>query len=172
MRQNNTNQSLNWKLYDLDGKDYTEEDSLTLTIEALNEFKSENPSFIGGKYIYAPIKVTANEKIATYFETIRRLHSKFPNFLIGFDLVGQEDPSPPLVSYAEQILQLPDDIKLFFHAGETNWYGSIDENLVCISSFQFISFHFISKSFESKQSCRLGFSPPVAICTRYIPLYQ
>lgn len=99
-------------------------------IEALNEFKSDNPSFIGGKYIYAPSKIASNETIASYFEIIRRLHKKFPDFLVGFDLVGQEDPSPPLVSFAEQILQLPDDINLYFHAGETNWYGSTDENLV------------------------------------------
>lgn len=104
---------------------------MTLVIEALNEFKNENPSFIGGKYIYAPSKMNTNETIAKYFEIILRLHEKFPNFVVGFDLVGQEDPSPPLVTFAEQILQLPDDIKLYFHAGETNWYGSIDENLVC-----------------------------------------
>lgn len=114
----------------MDGKDYSDEDSLALVIEALNEFKSANPSFIGGKYIYAPVKIATNETIASYFDTIRRLRKKFPNFVIGFDLVGQEDPAPPLVTFAEQILQLPDDIKLYFHAGETNWYGSIDENLV------------------------------------------
>lgn len=132
------------KLYDLDGKDYTDEDSLTLVIEALNEFKSENPSFIGGKYIYAPSKMTTNDTFASYFEAILRLHKKFPNFVVGFDLVGQEDPSPPLVSFAEQILQLPDDIKFYFHAGETNWYGSVDENVVCLLLFHFISFQFES----------------------------
>lgn len=50
--------------------------------------------------------------------------------MIGFDLVGQEDVAPTLVSYAEQILKLPSNIQFFFHAGETNWFGSIDENLV------------------------------------------
>lgn len=106
-------------------------------IEALNEFKSDNPSFIGGKYIYAPIKMATNETIAGYFEVIRRIHKKFPEFVVGFDLVGQEDPSPPLVKFAEQILLLPDDIKFYFHAGETNWYGSIDENLVCFGRTTF-----------------------------------
>lgn len=110
---------------------------MTLVIEALNEFKSDNPSFVGGKYIYAPVKIATNESIASYFEIIRRLHTKFPDFVIGFDLVGQEDPSPPLVTFAEHILQLPDDIKFYFHAGETNWYGSIDENLVGVLQFHF-----------------------------------
>ncbi|XP_031635402.1 adenosine deaminase AGSA-like [Contarinia nasturtii] len=44
--------------------------------------------------------------------------------------VGQEDKAPGLVSFAEQILQLPDDIKILLHAGETAWFGSVDENLI------------------------------------------
>lgn len=156
-----------WQLYDLDGTKYAEEDALALVIEALNEFKLENPSFIGGKYIYAPIKMATNETIATYFETIRRLHKKFPNFLVGFDLVGQEDPSPPLVSFAEQILQLPDDIKLYFHAGETNWYGSIDENLVgLLCAFR--------KEIESHRSLHYQYAIHIFILTfdLYILIYS
>lgn len=103
---------------------------MKIYVDALNEFKQENPSFIDGKFIYAPLKTLPNATIATYFEIIRRLHERFPNDLAGFDLVAQEDISPPLESFAEEILKLPDDIKFFFHAGETNWFGSIDENLV------------------------------------------
>lgn len=119
----------------MDGKDYNEENAMEIYIEALNEFKQENPSFIGSKFIYAPNKQVPNETAATYFEIIRRLHAKFPQFLAGFDLVGQEDTAPGLVSFAEHILQLPDDIRFFFHAGETNWFGSVDENLVIVISF-------------------------------------
>lgn len=68
---------------------------------------------------------------------MRRLHAKFPEFLAGFDLVGQEDVAPGLISFAEQILKLPSDLKFFFHAGETNWFGSVDENLVIIIIFIF-----------------------------------
>lgn len=119
----------------MDGKIYNEEDTIDSYIEALNEFKHENPSFIGSKFIYAPLKGMPNETTVTYFDIIRRLHTKYPQFLAGFDLVGQEDVAPTLVSYAEQILQLPNDIKFFFHAGETNWFGSVDENLVITVSF-------------------------------------
>ncbi|XP_031617621.1 adenosine deaminase 2-like [Contarinia nasturtii] len=118
------------KVYDLDGKIYNEEDIMEVYVEALDEFKRDNPSFIGSKFIYAPRKQMPNETVATYFDIVRRLHAKFPQFLAGFDLVGQEDIAPGLVSFAEQILQLPDDIKLFFHAGETAWFGSVDENLI------------------------------------------
>lgn len=120
----------NEKLYDLDGNQFTEAEILQVYVDVLEEFKRKNPMFIGSKIIYAPKKMKANQNITHYFKTIRELRVQFPHFLAGFDLVGQEDTAPGLVWYAEHILNLPDDIKFFFHAGETNWFGSIDENLV------------------------------------------
>lgn len=58
------------------------------------------------------------------------MQTKFPDFVIGFDLVGQEDRGRPLIDFADQILTLPPTIKFFFHAGETNWSGQTDDNLV------------------------------------------
>lgn len=103
---------------------------MRIYIEALDEFKRENPTFIGSKFIYSGGKRASEEVTAKYFETVQRLHAKYPQFLAGFDLSGQEDKARPLVTFAERILQLPADIQLFFHAGETNWYGSTDENVV------------------------------------------
>lgn len=126
---------------------------MAIYVEALDEFKRENPSFIGSKFIYAPIKQVSNETAANYFDVVLRLHAKFPHFLAGFDLVGQEDTAPGLVSFAQHILQLPADINFFFHAGETNWFGSVDENLVivcfiscsCLLFCYFLVRHFIMK---------------------------
>ncbi|XP_055314977.1 adenosine deaminase 2-like [Sitodiplosis mosellana] len=118
------------KLYDLDGNDYSETDILDIYIETLDEFKRDNPLFIGSKLVYAPGKHVSNEIVLRYFDAVRRLHKKYPRFLAGFDLVGQEDKTPGLLSFAEQILKLPADLEFFFHAGETNWFGSVDENLI------------------------------------------
>lgn len=142
---------LHAKLYDLDGKVYNEEETVEIYVEALNEFKHENPSFIGSKFIYAPLKQVSNETAANYFDVILRLHAKFPHFLAGFDLVGQEDTAPGLVAFAEHILQLPDDINFFFHAGETNWFGSVDENLVT-----FILLHIVVHCFVISVFCTLS----------------
>lgn len=49
---------------------------------------------------------------------------------MGFDVVGQEDKGRPLVDFAEKFLKLPKSTKFFFHAGETNWNGETDDNLV------------------------------------------
>ena len=54
--------------------------------------------------------------------------------MAGFDLVGQEDLGPPLKSFLEKFLinlSANPTMKYFFHAGETNWYGTdVDENLI------------------------------------------
>jgi adenosine deaminase CECR1 len=54
----------------------------------------------------------------------------YPNVVIGFDLVGQEDKGRPLKEFAEKLLTLGKETHFFFHAGETNWNGQeTDQNL-------------------------------------------
>lgn len=126
---------------------------MQLYVDGLNEYKAENPDFIGSKFIYAPSKAVSESESQTYFEIVRRLHKQFPDFLAGFDLVGQEDSAPDIVDFARNLLKLPEDIKFFLHAGETNWYGSVDDNLVNIF------FYIITFLFDNLQltSCALLF---------------
>lgn len=121
------------QLYDLDGRIYDEVAVMQIYVNATNEFKNENPNFIGSKFIYAPLKNVTDKTAGTYFEIVRKLHRKFPNFLAGFDLVGQEDTSRSIIDFIDSLLDLPEDINLFLHAGETNWYGSVDINMVCLN---------------------------------------
>jgi len=59
-----------------------------------------------------------------------RLMQLFPGFVVGFDLVGQEDLGYPLQRYIPQLLEGP-KLPFFFHAGETNDVdGEADGNLV------------------------------------------
>lgn len=106
--------------------------------ETLVEFKQEHPDFIGSKLIYAPRKSSKVDVVERNFKTAIKLHQAFPDFVAGFDLVGQEDIAPPIIDFAERTIALPKNISLFFHAGETNWYGTVDVNLVsrvlCIDS--------------------------------------
>lgn len=119
----------------MDGRQYTEEQILDIYVEALEEFKRENPGFIGSKIIYAPVKSVPNDTAQNYFRVIPRLHARFPNFFAGFDLVGQEDVSPRILDFIENLLQVPKEINFYMHAGETNWFGSTDENLVGFKHF-------------------------------------
>lgn len=135
----------------MDGKYYTEDESIQVYVDAIKEFKRDYPLFIGAKLIYSKSKLISNEKMQTYFERAGQLYAKYPQLVVGFDLVGQEDKPNPLMSYAEQILNLPDGLKLYLHAGETNWFGSVDENLVIDDFFFCRSCAFIPKknSFSS-----------------------
>lgn len=124
-------------------------ENVNIIQEALDEFKQKNPLFVSSKFIYAPSKISAGNSTHAqfYFDLARKLHAKHPELMVGFDLVGPEDISPQLISVAEQILQLPKDLKFFFHAGETNWFGSVDENLVN-TFLQFLFYALISKVFN------------------------
>ncbi|GAB0096220.1 Adenosine deaminase [Sergentomyia squamirostris] len=117
-------------LYDLDGKVYNEEENLQIYFEVTQEFKKENPTFIGAKFIYAPVRVVTDPDLPALMKKVVDLHNKFPTFLAGFDLVGQEDKGRPLLAFSKNLLTLPDDINFFFHAGETNWFGETDDNLI------------------------------------------
>lgn len=65
-----------------------------------------------------------------YLNEAVTLKSQFPNFMCGFDLVGQEDLGKPLQEFIPELLGTPNTMDFFFHAGETNWYGTTtDENL-------------------------------------------
>lgn len=59
-------------------------------VEVTQEFKREHPLFIGSKLIYSKPKDVSSEEITKYFQIFRELHEKFPQFVVGFDLVGQE----------------------------------------------------------------------------------
>ena len=53
-----------------------------------------------------------------------RMYTQDPDFMVGFDLVGQEDPLHPLLFYIDALLypsrqNPPVHLPYFFHAGET-----------------------------------------------------
>merc|ERR1711860_163903 len=95
---------------------------------------TNNEDFCGAKLIYAPIRSVSNQRLAEYFDLAAQLKSEYPDFMMGFDLVGQEDMGRPLIDFADQLIEFsktPPDIPFFFHAGETNWQGvSTDINIV------------------------------------------
>ena len=53
------------------------------------------------------------------------LREEFPDFFLGYDLVGQEDSLNPLLFYLDALLyptrlSQDDALPYFFHAGETS----------------------------------------------------
>ncbi|EDW79986.2 uncharacterized protein Dwil_GK12327 [Drosophila willistoni] len=118
-------------LYDLEGTQFTQLDTVRIYVETLEKFKADHPDFIGSRMIYAPLRNTDAAGVSSYVETLKEIREKYPDFVAGFDLVGQEELGRPLRDFIDQLLEIPDDIDFYFHAGETNWFGSsVDENLI------------------------------------------
>ncbi|CAB0040226.1 unnamed protein product [Trichogramma brassicae] len=71
------------------------------------------------------------EQVERAIDTYHEVKAKYPDFVLGFDLIGQEDKFNPLMFYSSQLQKLGENTQFFFHAGETNWYGQdSDYNLV------------------------------------------
>lgn len=119
------------KIYDLDGRVYDQTEAIRVYKEVLEEFSSDYPDFLGARFIYAPQRLVDNKTVQEYIKNIGYLTQIYPDFVAGFDLVGQEDKGRPLSSFAKSLHQVAPHTKFFFHAGETNWLGTdSDVNLV------------------------------------------
>ncbi|KAF5281011.1 hypothetical protein FQA39_LY05216 [Lamprigera yunnana] len=66
------------------------------------------------------------------FNTVRALKQKHPEFMAGYDLVGQEDTKHPINHYLRDLKSIfALGVDFFFHAGEINWFKiDSDFNLV------------------------------------------
>ncbi|XP_035913312.1 adenosine deaminase 2-like isoform X2 [Anopheles stephensi] len=117
-------------LYDLDGNTYTPEDVVEIYRTITEEFKVAHPRFAGAKFIYAPMRIADDQTVDQYLKLAERLHRQYGDYVVGFDLVGQEDGSRTLYELVPKLLNLPASINFVFHAGETNWHGMpSDDNL-------------------------------------------
>lgn len=94
------------ELYDLDGNKYGPVEVAQIYADVLKDFKSSHPDFIGGKIIYAPIRGINDETFNSYLPIMQKLRKNFPEFVIGFDLVGQEDKGKVFVRNCISINQL------------------------------------------------------------------
>lgn len=117
-------------LYELDGTVYDKMITAKAYRKTINRFMRDYPDFIGAKLIFAPSRKVDRNVLDQYIQTARQIKRDMPEFFAGFDLVGQEDTGRPLIEFVPQLLQAK-DLNFFFHAGETNWFGTpTDENLV------------------------------------------
>lgn len=118
-------------IYDLESTEYTAIDTARSYKKVVDQFKTDYPDFFGAKLIYAPLRMVDVKTVEEYIRIAKEIKKDMPNFLAGFDLVGQEDLGTPTKDFFPVLLEAKSELDYFFHAGETNWYGSSsDENLV------------------------------------------
>ncbi|XP_061722393.1 adenosine deaminase 2-like [Cydia pomonella] len=118
-------------LYELDGTTYDPVVTAKAYKKIANRFVRDHPDFIGAKVIYAPPRNVDTNALSLYLQNAKRVKAEVLDFFAGFDLVGQEDIGKPLLDFVPQLTAAAGELTYFFHAGETDWYGtSTDENLI------------------------------------------
>ncbi|XP_055612714.1 adenosine deaminase 2-like isoform X2 [Uranotaenia lowii] len=119
------------KLYDSDEKIYDEIEVVRTMAEIVKSFKEKNPDFIGAKVIFSKHRGMDSTVAQNYLKTYNRLKEEFPETVVGFDIVGQEDINKPLSNFIDELQQYKKSVSYYFHAGETNGYGNdADLNLI------------------------------------------
>ena len=97
----------------------------------VKRFVTDHPDFIGVKIIFCVERNVDEAKMNEHLEIVKKLKEDYPSFIAGFDMAGGENNNKPLIDFAKELLVFGDDIKYFFHAGETNWNRlSIDINVL------------------------------------------
>ncbi|PIK48677.1 putative adenosine deaminase AGSA isoform X1 [Apostichopus japonicus] len=98
------------------------EETLRHYIEVTEEFKKENPGFIGAKFILISVRSLPADVLATDLRLAVALRQKYPDYVLGYDIVGYENYGPPHKDLLD-VLLIPSreaiDLPFFFHAGET-----------------------------------------------------
>lgn len=119
------------KIEDESGKKLSSEEVVELLLKLVEDFKKDHPLFLGIKVIVAIPRNSDTSSMESKMKRFVTLQAKYPNFVVGFDLVGQEDVGKPLNSYVEKLKEISQHGRFFFHAGETNWFNTdADVNLI------------------------------------------
>lgn len=119
------------KLLDDSGKTLNSEEVAELLMKIVDEFKMDHPTFLGLKVILTMQRSSDPSTWEVKMEKFINLQQKYPNFVIGFDLVGQEENGKPLSELVDNLINISHNGRFFFHAGETNWFGiDADDNLI------------------------------------------
>ncbi len=71
--------------------------------EEADAFLTANADMCAVRLIYAPVRSVTAETVTGYLDTVKQLLDRFPNFVAGFDLVGQEDIGRPLIDFVPQL---------------------------------------------------------------------
>lgn len=123
------------QVYDLEGRVYDKEFLISLYQNTSNLFVKDHPDSLGLRFIPTSSRSAGNQSIILNdILNVIDLRKKFPGFIVGYDIVGQEDRGGSLLSYIDALLypsQQGISLPYFLHAGETNFEDtSVDLNIL------------------------------------------
>ncbi|KXH65785.1 adenosine/AMP deaminase [Colletotrichum salicis] len=114
---------------------------MEIIIDEYKKFQKETKDYFGGlKVIYCTPRSFPKETVAFALDECLRFKQKWPEWIAGFDLVGEESQGHPLRYFIKEFLAFRKkceeavpkvDIPFLFHCGETTDIGNeTDGNLV------------------------------------------
>ena len=113
------------RIIDEEGGEY----EIKETIKFLKEYSANHTEFIGMKNT-----IYTSRRRASVSEDMERaisFHQKYPDLVVAFDLVGEEDAGNSFLYHMDSLIKLYDNkteksrIPLNSHVAETNWAGDI-----------------------------------------------
>ncbi len=117
--------SLNNTVYDLDGAVESPEESIALFAEIKKVIQKKYPDF-NFSLIYTEHRKDPLDQKLSRIEKAYKIRSLYPDFVIGYDLVGEEDTGLSNFAYAESLqhkgmfeTKYGVDLPCYFHAGES-----------------------------------------------------
>eukprot|EP00756_Hemistasia_phaeocysticola_P047989 Hpha_TRINITY_DN22438_c0_g1::TRINITY_DN22438_c0_g1_i1::g.95026::m.95026/K19572/CECR1, ADA2; adenosine deaminase CECR1 len=114
-------------MYDLDGK-YSYAEYFDELKKASDSTVAAMPGvFFGSRVIVSQTRSESPSKIAEGMRLTIEQRRRLPEFIAGYDLVGEEDGGHRLEEFAPQLLDpfvVNASLPFFFHAGETDWRGA------------------------------------------------
>ncbi|CAE6353837.1 unnamed protein product [Rhizoctonia solani] len=124
-------------------RNLTSSQVINITISAIEEVdkrmraQGREKDFVGARGIYTTGRGISHDAMVQALNDCLALKAEYPEFLVGFDMVDQEDAGHPLVYFLEALLNFRSeadrcglDIPFMFHAGETlDDGGEVDSNL-------------------------------------------
>lgn len=126
-------------VYDLDGRVYSIEETLTFIYDMLDQFNRENNASLTLQFIFPSGRGAGVDQIINEMKEIVHLReSGWKDQIVGFDLVDHEDGLNPLIYYLEAFAFIKNythknrfsPLPFYFHAGESTWFnGEADQNL-------------------------------------------
>ena len=125
-------------------KTYTKVETLQFILDELKAWQAKDPvkrSVFSFSIVVQGIRSASVEEVTAALASAYELRQQFGDVIVGFDLVGHEDPgktllywAPILMAAEEELHQKPEyasspNMPFMFHAGESNRYP-VQENLV------------------------------------------
>lgn len=112
---------------------------MQMIMDEYEKFQAESTGYFGGlKVIYCCPRSWPNDKVARGLAECLAFKKRWPRWIAGFDLVGEEGKGKPLSAFVPEFLTFRRDcaaagvdVPFLFHCGETLEAGSeMDENLL------------------------------------------